>query len=164
MDRTVVGLLVAVVSVVGIVGTVVPLLPGLTLVLAAVLLGWVAVGWSGGAVLAAVVVGVLFAAGTAAKVVLPARTSRSAGVPRATLLWGALGAVVGFFMVPVVGLLLGGLAGVWLAERARLGDGSSATVSTRATARGIGIGVLVEVTAGLAMLATWVVAYVLLGA
>lgn len=163
-ERAIVGALVAAAMAIGVVGTVVPLLPGLVLVLAAAVVGWAVVGFSGGAVVAVGVMVALLVAGTAAKVVLPARSSRAAGAPRSTLLWGAAGGVVGFFVVPVVGLPLGGLAAVWLAERARLGDGTAATTSTRATARGIGVGILVEVAAGLAMAVTWLVAYVVLGA
>ena len=68
---------------------------------------------------------------------------------------GAVGAVVGFFVIPVVGLVVGGVAAVYLAELARLQDFGLAWGSTWAVLRGIGIGMLVELTAALLMVGVW---------
>nr|WP_284290737.1 DUF456 family protein [Angustibacter aerolatus] len=50
------------------------------------------------------------------KYVLPGRRLKDAGVPWWTTLAGVALGVVGFFVVPVVGLLLGFVLGVYLAE------------------------------------------------
>ena len=148
-------LLVALVMAVGVVGVLVPLLPGLALVWAAGLV-WV-LGDGGGVVRWTVLVlmTVLLVAGAAAKWVLPARSVRDAGAPRSTLLVGAVGAVVGFFVIPVVGLVIGGVGVIYLAERRRLGDGGLAWRSTRATLLAVGIGMLLELAAAFAMVLTW---------
>lgn len=145
----------------GLVGVLVPVLPGLALVWGAVLvwalveqstLGWVVLG----------VATALLAAGTVVKYVVPGRRLRRAGVPwRSTALGGALG-VVGFFVVPVVGLLLGFVLGVYLAERQRLGGHGPAWQSTRQALAAAGWSVLIELAAGMAMAATWL-AGVLMG-
>jgi uncharacterized protein YqgC (DUF456 family) len=68
-----------------------------------------------------------------------------------------LAAVVGFFVVPVVGLPLGGALGIYLAERVRTGDGRAAARATRATLVGFGLAALVQLGAGLAMIGIWLV-------
>jgi uncharacterized protein YqgC (DUF456 family) len=141
----------------GIVGVVLPVLPGLILVWAAGL--WWAVADGGGAgrwTVLTVMTGLL-AAGTVAKYILPARATAAAGAPWTTLAAGAVGAVAGFFFIPVVGLPVGGVAGVYLAELARLGNWRRAVGSTRAALVAFGIGVLIELAAGVAMALTWFV-------
>ena len=143
---------------VGIVGVVVPVLPGLVLVWAAGLT-WV---WLDGAGPARIAVGVLLTlllvVGTVAKYALPARSASGAGAPRSTLLLGAVGAVVGFFVIPVVGVVVGGVGAVFLAELARLQDAKTAWRSTWLVLRGVGIGMLVELATAVLMLGTWATA------
>jgi uncharacterized protein YqgC (DUF456 family) len=148
-------LLVGLVMLVGLVGIVVPVLPGLVLVWAAgALWCWLD---GGGPVRWAVLVVLtgLLVVGTVAKYALPARRATGAGAPRLTLLVGAVAAVVGFFVIPVVGLVVGGVLGVFVAELARLRDLAAAGRSTGNVLVGIGIGMLVEMTAGLAMVVIW---------
>ena len=95
----------------------------------------------------AAVLTVLLVIATVVKYVLPARSATGAGAPRRTLLLGVPGAVVGFFVIPVVGLLVGGVGAVFLAELLRLGDAAAAWRSTWAVLVGVGIGMLVELAA-----------------
>jgi uncharacterized protein YqgC (DUF456 family) len=148
-------LLVLLVMVVGVVGVLVPFLPGLVLVWAAGI-AWVWFDGHGPAHLfVGVVLTALLAVGIVAKYLLPARSASGAGAPRSTLLAGAAGAVVGFFVIPVVGLPVGGLAAVYLAELTRLQDPRLAWRSTWAVLRGIGLGMLVELSAALLMVGVW---------
>jgi hypothetical protein len=71
------------------------------------------------------------AVGTVAGAVLPSRSALRTGAPRTSLALGALGAVVGFYLVPVVGLPLGGAAGIYVGERLRTGDGTVAWRTTK---------------------------------
>jgi len=139
---------------IGLVGVVVPFLPGLTLVWGGVLLwavfrhdglGWTTLG----------VVTALFAVGTIAKYLLPGRRLREAGVPGTTLIVGGVAGVVGFFVIPVVGALLGFVLGVYLAERVRIG-GAGAWPATRRALAAVGWSIVIELTAGLLIVATWV--------
>jgi uncharacterized protein YqgC (DUF456 family) len=145
--------------VVGLVGVVVPMLPGLLLVVVGIgvwavprgdALGWTVLG-------VAVAVAAL---GTIAKYALPGARMRAAGVPGRTLLAGGVLGIVGFFVVPVVGLLLGFVLGVYLVELARLGRGG-AWPSTRTALGAVGWSVLIELAAGLVATAVWVGALVL---
>jgi uncharacterized protein YqgC (DUF456 family) len=151
-------LIVALVMLAGLLGVVVPVLPGLALVWGAgVVWAWQdgggAVRWTAAAILT-----VLFVAATVATYVLPARSAAAAGAPRTTLLLGGVGAVVGFLVIPVVGFAVGGVLAVWLAETARLGATGPAWVSTRAVLVAIGLGIVVQLVAGLAMVGTWLAA------
>ena len=155
VETVLAGLLV----VVGLVGVVVPVLPGLLLVLAGIAIWAVprgdAVGWT---VLGVAVV--IVALGTVAKYLLPGARMRAAGVPGRTLLAGGVLGIVGFFVVPLVGLVLGFVLGIYLAEYVRLGrDG--AWPSTRTALGAVGWSILIELAAGLLATAVWVGAVVL---
>jgi uncharacterized protein len=147
--------LVALVMAVGLAGVLVPVLPGLLLVWGAGLVWTIADG--GGAVRWTVfgVLTALFVGATVAKYVLPARSAAARGAPLSTLLAGAAGAVVGFYAIPVVGALIGVVAGIYLAEYARLREARAALVATKAALVAIGIGVLIELGAGVIMVLVW---------
>ncbi|MFN8077416.1 MAG: DUF456 domain-containing protein [Kineosporiaceae bacterium] len=145
------GLIVALLFVVGLVGVVVPVLPGLVLVWAGALLwaldrsdlpGWITLG----------LVTAAFAAGTVAKYLFPGRRLREDGVGRGTLAAGGLLGIVGFFVVPVVGLPLGFVLGIYLAEYARLRDQRRGLAATRAALRAVGWSILIELAAGFVMI------------
>ena len=150
-------LLVALLMAVGLVGVLVPVVPGLPVVLGAGI-WWAAADGGGGRWVVVAVMAALLVGGVVAKYALPARAVGGSGAPRSTLLLGVGGAVVGFFEVPVVGLLIGGVAGVYLAELARLGDARAAWSSTRAVLLAAGLGMLLELAAGVAMVLVWAVA------
>jgi uncharacterized protein YqgC (DUF456 family) len=153
-------LLIGLLMLLGVLGVVVPVLPGLLLVWAA------AVTWAwldgGGPVRwgAVVLVTLALVTATVAKYALPARSAAEAGAPRSTLLIGAVGAIVGFFVIPVVGFVVGGLGAIFLAELARLGSAAAAWRSTRAVLVAVGIGMLVELGAALVMMALWLAAVI----
>lgn len=151
-------LLVAVAMAVGVIGVLVPLLPGSLLVAAAALVWALAEQDTASWLVFAVMIAVL-GVGAVAKYVLPARNLAAVGAPRSTLLLGAAGAAVGFFVVPVVGLPIGGVLGVFLAELRRLrGDRPTAWQSTWVTLKALGVGLLIELAAALLAVALWAVA------
>jgi uncharacterized protein len=152
--------LVGLAVLVGLVGIVVPVLPGTLLILAAVLV-WAAVtstttSWL---VLAAVVL--FLAAGAVGKYALPSRRLQAAGVPTRTLVAGGLLGLVGFFVIPVVGLVVGFVLGVYLSELQRVGV-QAAWPTTRAALAAAGLSMLIELAAGLCAALTWLVAAVTL--
>lgn len=142
---------------VGVVGTVLPVLPGVLLIGGGVALWAVvaqtAAGWW---VLGAVVL--LLAAGQVLKYLTAGRTMTSSGVPRRSLVIAGLLGIVGFFVVPVVGLVIGFVAGLYLAERQRLGPGPGSRRSTTVALKAVGIAVLVELTSALLAASTWLIA------
>jgi uncharacterized protein len=147
--------LVGLVMVAGLIGILLPVLPGLLMIWGAGL--WWTIADGGGptrwTVLA--VLSVLLVVGTVTKYVLPARSAASRGAPVGTLVVGAVGAIVGFFVIPVVGVIVGGVLGIYLAAYLRLRAPGQAWTSTRAALVAIGIGLLVELTAGLLMFGVW---------
>ncbi len=160
MEAVVLGL-AFVAMLIGLVGVVVPVLPGLLVVW---LVGAASVLWQGtdaaGWVVAAWLTG-LFALGTLATVVLPARRGREAGATTGSFAFALLGAVLGFFVVPVAGFLLGFVLGLLVGERGRLGEWEAARSSTLAVLRGYGLGVLMELIVGVTMVGSWLVAVLL---
>ncbi|WP_182526433.1 DUF456 domain-containing protein [Nocardioides dongkuii] len=147
--------LVALVIAVGLAGILVPVLPGPVLVLAAVLV-WAADVGGTTAWLVAAVATTFLALGAVVKYVVPGRRLQSAGIPGSTQWVGAGLAVVGFFVVPVVGLFLGFVLGVYLAEHRRVGA-AAAWPSTRRALGAVGLSILIELAAGLLAALTWVV-------
>jgi uncharacterized membrane protein len=93
-------------------------------------------------------------AGQVVKYVVPGRGLRSSGVPGRTIVLGALLGIVGFFVVPVIGLVLGFVLGVYLAELRRVGR-DMAWPSTVSAVKAVGLSLLVELVAGLLAAATW---------
>jgi uncharacterized protein YqgC (DUF456 family) len=152
-------LLVGLAVLVGLVGIVVPVLPGSILILGAVLLWAVQSSTSTGWVVFAVATTFLVLGGIV-KYVVPGRGLKAAGVPNRTLVLGGVLGIVGFFVVPVVGLVLGFVLGVYLAELQRVGR-DRAWPSTRAALTAAGLSMLIELTAGLLAAATWLTGAVL---
>jgi uncharacterized protein YqgC (DUF456 family) len=146
-------LLVGAAIVVGLVGIVVPVLPGSVLILGAVLLWAVSSGTAAGWVVFAVATTILVVGGIV-KYAVPGRGLRTAGVPTRTLVAGGLLGIVGFFVVPVVGLVLGFVLGVYLSELQRVGR-ERAWPSSLAALRAAGLSLLIELAAGLLAAGTW---------
>jgi uncharacterized protein YqgC (DUF456 family) len=150
-------LILAVAMLIGLVGVVVPAVPGLLLIWAAGL-AWALLepgGWARWVVMA--VMTALAFVGVVVATVLPARRASTAGVPRWVLVAGAVGIIVGFFAIPVVGALLGGPIAIFLAERARLGDSAAARRTTVQVLKGFGVGMALQLVAGVAMIGVWAV-------
>jgi uncharacterized protein YqgC (DUF456 family) len=154
-------LVVAVLLVAGLAGVIVPVLPGLLLILGGLLLWAVDLHTTTGWLVFAVAVTFL-AVGTVVKYVVPGRRLKTAGVPRSTLAIGGLLGIVGFFVIPVVGLFIGFVLGVYAAERSRLGV-EAAGPATRQALGAVGLSILIELTASLLAVATWVVGVVVTG-
>lgn len=134
---------------VGLVGVVVPVVPGLLLVWLATL-GTLLLDGSASVTDGAILT-VLAAAGTAASYLLPARRISSSGVPRSSMVAAVVGAIVGFFVVPLFGLVIGGVGALLVAEQRRTGDLGAAWRSSRQVLAMYGVGVLLELVAGILM-------------
>lgn len=147
---------VGLVILVGLIGIVVPLLPGLLLVWAAVLVwaseaqtsaGWVVFG----------IATALALTGFTLQYLLPGRRMARAGITTSTTLAGAALAFVGFFVIPGVGMFLGFVLGIYLAERIKLGAHGAAWPSTKHALRAIALSMGIELLTGLSIAGTWLV-------
>ncbi|WP_129339653.1 DUF456 domain-containing protein [Cellulomonas endophytica] len=147
-------LLVGLVVLAGLVGVVVQVLPGAFLVaLAVVVWGvWTGGGWGWAVVVAAVV---LTAAAQVVKYVVAGRHLVRGGVPNRSLVWGGLAGVVGFFVIPVVGLFLGFVLGTYLAELARLREHPVAWRATVVALQATGLTIAVELAGSLLVTGLW---------
>jgi uncharacterized protein YqgC (DUF456 family) len=150
--------LVALAIAVGLAGILVPVLPGSILVLAAVLVWAVQVG-GGVAWTVFAVVTVLLVVGSIVKYAVPGRHLKAAGIPASTQWAGAALGIVGFFVVPVVGIFLGFVLGIYLAEHRRVGS-ARAWPSTVQALRAVGLSILIELAAGVLAAGVWVVGVV----
>jgi uncharacterized protein YqgC (DUF456 family) len=149
--------LVAVVIAIGLAGIVIPILPGGLLVFAAILV-WAlveqtAVGWATLGIAAA-----CFVVAEVIKYTWPVRRMRAAEVGTWSLVAGGVLGVIGFFVVPVLGLVLGFVLGVYLAELAKRRDQRRAWASTVHAVKGVALSVGVEFTGALLATITWAVA------
>jgi uncharacterized protein YqgC (DUF456 family) len=139
------------------VGVLVPVFPGLLLIVGAALVwatdrGGVA-AWGVFAVMT-----VMAVAGIVTASVAPARRASAGGVPGWVVMAGAVGLIVGFFAIPVVGALVGFPAGVFVAELVRHRELGPARRATWAALKGVGVGVAVQLAAGVAMIVVWAIA------
>ena len=147
--------LVALAIAVGLVGIIVPLLPGILLVYGAVLVwavaehnvtSWVTLG----------VVTVLIGATTLIKYMWPMKRMRAADVRTRSLVAGGVLGVIGFFVIPVVGLVIGFVLGVYLAELANRRNQRVAWTSTKHALKGVALSVGVELAGALLATVAWV--------
>ena len=149
--------LVALAIAIGLVGILVPLLPGTVLVFGAILVwalferttvAWVTLG----------IVAALLAATLLVKYLWPMRRMKSADVGTLSLVAGGVLGIIGFFVVPVLGLVIGFVLGVYLAELAKRRDQRVAWTSTVHAIKGVALSVGVELAGGLLATVAWVVA------
>lgn len=143
MDTLALNLLVGAAILVGVVGVVIPAVPGVLLVWGAVLV-WTLASDGDGRWVVFGLVSVVAAISQVLKYLIPGRKMQAAGIPTRTLLLGAVLGVIGFFVVPVLGALIGFVLGVYLAERARLGSHDLAWPSTKEALRGALLSMAIE--------------------
>jgi len=150
-------ILVALVIAVGLAGIVIPVLPGGLLVFGAIAVwaiierttvSWVTLG----------IAAALFIAAEVIKYTWPVRRMRAADVGGWSLFAGAVFGVIGFFVIPVLGLVLGFVLGVFTVELAMRRDMLRAWASTVHAVKGVALSVGVELAGALLATIAWVVA------
>ncbi len=149
--EVVVGLVIAL----GLVGVIVPILPGVALIAGAIgvwaYLTGTAAAWTVFGICAALLVisGIV-------KYTWPGKRMRDAGVPGRTLLLGAVCGIAGFFVIPVLGLPIGFVLGVYLAEYLRLRVQRDAWRSTVHAVKAAGLSMAIELLGALLASGIWV--------
>ena len=159
---TTVDLVAGLLILVGVLGVLIPVLPGLVLCWLGVTL-WAVLGDAGpGRWVVLAFATVIALAGTVVKYLWPGKRLKSTGVPASSLLAGGVLGLIGFFVIPIAGLVLGFVFGIWITERARLGPGQ-AWPSTREALGAVGLSLLVELAAALGVAVVWVFGLLLIG-
>ena len=149
-------LLVGLAIFIGLAGIVIPVLPGSILIGVAVLVWAVAKGGLAWAVVAGVAV--LLALGAASTYVSTAKHTKAAGVPTKSLVGAGLAGIIGFFAIPVVGLVVGFPRGLFGMEYFRLRDLGRAKKSALGALKAVGLGMVLELGFALAAASLWLVA------
>lgn len=154
MSQATLNLIVGLALLVGVAGTVFPVLPGVFLI-AGALIAWAVVTGGSAAWTATLVALAVLGVGQLLKYLVPGRRMTTAGVPGRSLVVGGLMGIVGFFVVPVVGVFLGFIVGVYVAEHARLREWPAARDSTIAAMKATGLSILIELAAALLACVVW---------
>lgn len=141
--------IVIVVVIIGLIGAVVQVVPGGGALVGVAVVVWAVVtggqvGWTVG-----IIAGVAVVVAEIGKYLLAGRYLGRGGVPTRTLVVGALAGVVGFFVIPVIGLPIGFVLGVYGAESLRQRDQQAARRSTGLAMRAVGLAILVELAGAL---------------
>ncbi|MDN5765609.1 MAG: DUF456 domain-containing protein [Humibacillus sp.] len=147
-------ILVLLAMLVGTAGIVLPVLPGLLVVWLAFLV-WAIDQPDGSGWVAFVGASALYAAGLVAQYVYPGRRLRSAGVQTWVIALSLVMAVVGLFVIPVVGAPIGFVAAIYLLELVRRREPSGAWGATKQAVRAVGLSVGIELVTALAMITVW---------
>lgn len=142
--------------IVGCVGIVIPVLPGSILALIGLVIWAFVVNAPEGWVVLALG-GTLLIAGLSSSLVLTGSKLKRRAIPNRTLLFGVVGAVVGMFVIPVVGLFVGFLVGLLLSETVRNRNLNTALASSWVAAKAMGVGILLELTCALLASLTFIV-------
>ncbi|MCA0293907.1 MAG: DUF456 domain-containing protein [Actinobacteria bacterium] len=150
-------IVVGLVILVGLIGIVIPVLPGSILIGLSILV-WAIVTGTGPAWAVFAACAVLLVAGAVVTWFVQAKHTRAAGVPGRSLVVAGLAGIVGFFVVPVVGLLLFFPLGLFLAEYARLREPRRAWASALVGLKATGLGLIAELGLALAAAGVWLVA------
>lgn len=147
--------LVGLVLLLGLCGVLVPGVPGSWLVWAAVMwwalqdpqpvAWWVLVGATVALFVSQVV-----------RWALPPRRLRPSWASRRVVVYAATGSFLGFFLIPVLGSIPGFMAGIYLAERLRLGRHGEARAALRTAMRSGGSSVLAELFTCQLIAGAWV--------
>lgn len=103
-------------------------------------------------VIALVVLAVAFVA----KFVIPGRKLAQSGIPNSTLIAGLVGAVVGYFIIPVVGFIVGLIAVIYAMEYLRLQSPQDAWKATLEALKIVGLSIVIELLAALVATTAWI--------
>lgn len=149
--------LVGLAMLIGCIGIIVPVLPGSILIAIGALVWAIVLGTTTGWVTLAVIL-LLVGIGMTASWVLTGKRLKARQIPNSSLVLAAICAFIGFFVIPVVGLFVGFIAGLYLAEYRRLKDPKEAWQSSWTAIKALGIGIIVEFCCAAAALTAFVVA------
>lgn len=151
--------IVALMFVIGLLGIVIPVLPGLILILVGVFVWSLelgsGVGWWIFGISAA-----LFVACAVLEYVIPGKRMKAAGVRTSTLVAGVLVAIPFAFLIPVVGIFVGFPLGIFLVELSRRGGTAQAWHATKHALKAVGLNILIELTTAMLIIGLWVAAVI----
>jgi len=146
-------LAIGLIIVVSLFGIVIPILPGLVMEVIAIFL-WAFLKGGGAAWGIAIAALVLAGIGTFIKYSIPKQKLNEVGIPNRTLLIATAVAIVGLFVIPVVGAPIGFVLTVYVFERIRVGA-EKAWPATKTSLGAIVTSIGIELATGLLIAAIW---------
>ena len=149
--------LVGLVIALGIIGGTTQLVPGSLIVFGAILVWTLMTGGALAWGVLAIATAALVTAGVV-KYIVAGRHMTRAEVPGSTLVVGLLLGVVGFFVIPVVGLFVGFIGGVYACELNRRRSHVEAWAATKAALTATGLTILIELAGALLAATAWLAA------
>jgi hypothetical protein len=151
---TATNVLVLLAMLVGTVGIVVPVLPGLFVVWGATLV-WAFERQDGPGWVVFAISTALYAVGLVAQYLVPGRRMKTAGVDGVIVAVALAVAVVGFFVVPVVGAPLGFVLTIYVLELVKHRSHAPAWRATSQAIRAVALNIGIELVTAFAIIATW---------
>lgn len=159
-------IIAAVLAIVGVIGIIVPVLPGSITILIGLLV-WAIWGGSGWAWAAFVIGGIPLIAGMISGWVLTKRGLDKREIPNWPILVGVGAGIVGMFVLPALGLPIGFVVGLVVAEYVRLKDWRQALDTSWSAVKTLGLGMIIELCCAffaIAVLSISMLAHFLTGA
>ena len=151
---TATNVLILLAMLVGTVGIVLPVLPGLFIVWAATLLWAVEMhstaGWTVFWVATAI-----YVLGLVAQYLVPARRMRATGVDSTIIGVALVAAVIGLFVIPLVGAPIAFVGSVYVMERSKHGTHERAWLATRHAVRAVMLSMGIELLTAMLIIVTW---------
>lgn len=140
--------------IVGIIGAVIQVVPSSVFVGLGILIWTIYTGTSGAWGVFAITVLILLLA-TLAKFAIPGRQLTQSGIPNSTIIVGLIGAIAGYFLIPVVGFIIGLVVAIYIMEFQRTQTPEEARVGTITALKAVGISIAIEVLAALLAATIW---------
>ena len=151
-----VSVITGVLLVIGALGTIFPILPGSILVIIGLLIWAIVIGGPVGWTVFGIGL-LLRGSGMAASALLTGKRLKQREIPNRSILTGAVVGIVGAFVIPVVGLLLGFVLGLYASEWYRLRDPKQAWDASVVAMKSVGLGMLIEFACAGTAIAVWLV-------
>ena len=154
-------LLIGFIMSIGLLGTFVPFLPGITLIWATGF-AWVILdggGWLRW--LLFVFMTVLFIIAHVASIRIPVKKVATLQTPRGTIFVASICGVIGFFVIPVLGLPIGFAIGIFLWNLIHTREFHRAMRVTWETLKSFGLIALVQLLCGIGIVALWLIGLLL---
>ena len=155
-----VSVITGVLLVIGALGTIFPILPGSILVIIGLLIWAIVIGGPVGWTVFGIGL-LLSGSGMAASALLTGKRLKQREIPNRSILTGAVVGVVGAFVIPVVGLFLGFVLGLYASEWYRLRDPKQAWDASVVAMKSVGLGMWIEFACAGTAIAVWIVGLVL---
>lgn len=157
--QIIVTVLAALAYCVGLAGIVVPILPGTITIVIATLIWAIVMGSAPGWICFGIVL-ILGIAGMAANYFITGRSLKKHEVPTWPILVALASGIVGIFVIPFLGLIIGFLLGLYVAESIRQQDWSGGLKTSWVAIKALGIGFAVELVLALGSTLTFAIAIV----